>query len=183
VDDNDKPVPISKLLDDTREITTNFTLQKVIRSDFSESISKLTRFYILWRWAFGEKIIPFDDARKLAHSVGFDLDNEWNKSFIIKKKESVQVLGPQDRILDDINSEDLIDILHTILILWRKNKKEELKSYVKKNGYENSEMLKRVAQSISSSLSLESVERNWVDGFLTGLRTDDSQNPIQTKLF
>lgn len=183
VDDNDKPISVSKLLNDTREIVTNYAIKKVLRSEFSDEISKMTRFYILWRWAYGEAKTPFDDARKMAQSTGIDIEHEWNKGFIIKDKEFIRVIGPDERKEEDLEEpHELIDVLHHTLLLWKKNKKEELEKLLREKGYDKSDMFKRVAQAISESLPPESTEKKWLDGFLTGFRADDSQSGVQTKL-
>ena len=36
---------------------------------------------------------------------------------------------------------------------------------------------------ISESLPIESMEKKWLDGFLTGFKVDDSQSGVQRKLF
>jgi len=182
VDDSDNQIPVSKLLDDTREIVTNYAIQKVLRSEFSDEISQMTRFYILWRWALGEVKVPYNDALKLAQSTGID-ERELNKGFLLKEKEYVRVLGPDERKEEELEeSHELIDVLHHTLILWKKNKKEELEKLLQEKGYDKSDMFKRVAQAISESLSQESTEKKWLDGFLTGFRVDDSQSGVQTKL-
>mgnify|MGYP006438074837 FL=1 len=143
----------------------------------------MTRFYILWRWAYGEAKVPFDSALKMAQSVGMDLEHEWNKGFIVKEKEFIRVLGPDERN-DDLNDpQDLIDILHKTLQIWKKGKINEVDKFLEQNGYKNSEVFKRVAQAISESLPLESTEKKWLDGFLTGFKSDDSQSGTQSKLF
>ncbi len=182
VDDSDHPISVVTLLDDTRKIVTNYAIQKVLHSEFSDEISQMTRFYILWRWAFGEANVPYDDAIKMAKSTGIDPEHEWNKGFIIKDKEIVRIIGPDERKEEDLEeSHELIDVLHHTLILWKKSKKEELNKLLEEKGYSKSDMFKRVAQAISESLPQESTEKKWLDGFLTGFRVDDSTNS-QTKL-
>lgn len=184
VDDADSRIEVLKLLNDTREIVTNFAIKQVLHSDFSDQISQMTRFYILWRWAYGELIMPFDDAKTMSQSVGIDLEHEWNKGFISKEKENIIVLGPGDRKIEDLeNSNELIDVLHYALILWKNHKKEELNKLLQTKGYYKSDMFKRVAQAISESLPIESTEKKLLDGFLTGFRVDDSSTDSQTKLF
>ena len=184
VDDNDKPIGTIKLLNDVRKIVTDYAINKVIRGEISREISQLTRFYILWRWAYGEAKIPFNDALKMAQSVGIDIEREWNKGFIKKDKETIQVLGPDERIQDDLlDSHDLIDILHQTLLIWKKENKETLDKFLKKIGYRNNKIFKRVAQAISESLPLESTEKKWLDGFLTGFNAYDAPDNIQSKLF
>jgi len=184
VDDKDNIISTKKLLNDTRTIVTDYAINKVIRGEFSDKISQMTRFYILWRWAHGEAKVPFDDALKMAQSVGVDLEHEWNKGFIIKDKDTIRVLGPSERDekkMDD--SVDLIDILHQTLLLWKNKKKKNVDEFLEEKGYKNSELFKRVAQAISESLSLESTEKKWLDGFLTGFKSDNFQSEVQSKLF
>ena len=184
IDDNDNPVETIKLLNDVRKIVTDYAINKVIKGEFSDEISQMTRFYILWRWAYGEQKVPFDDALKMAQSIGIDLEHEWNKGFIAKDKEFIQVLGPNERINEDLSrSSNLIDVLHHSILLWKKEKRENVDKFLKEKNFEKSEIFKRVAQAISESLPLENTEKKWIDGFLTGFRAEDSQRGIQSKLF
>ena len=183
VDDSDKKISTKTFLDDVREIVTNFALEKVLHNKFSDEISQMTRFYILWRWAFGDSSVTFDDANKLAHSVGIDLEHEWNKGFILKQKGNILILGPDKRTTHDVmDSNELIDIIHYALILWKNNSKKELKKLLQEKGLTKNEMLKRVGQAISESLPLGNTEKNWLDGFLTGFKSEDSQSTNQSKL-
>jgi len=184
VDDNDTQISVLKLLNDTRTIVTDYTINKVIKGEFSDEISQMTRFYILWRWAYGEAQVPFDDASKMAQSVGIDIEHEWNKGFIVKNKEFIRVLGPDERTEKELSDpQDLIDILHKTLQIWRTGKREELDKFLEEKGYKNSEVFKRVTQAISESLPLESTEKKWLDGFLTGFKSEGSQSGVQSKLF
>ena len=142
-----------------------------------------SRFYILWRWAYGEAKVSFDGASKMAQSTGIDLEHEWNKGFIVKDKEFIQVLGPDERN-DDLNdSQDLIDILHKTLQIWKNGKMDEVDKFLEEKGYKNSDVFKRVAQAISETLPLESTEKKWLDGFLTGFKSENSSETSQSKLF
>jgi hypothetical protein len=38
-----------KILEDAHQIATNYAIQQILKDIFIESISPLTRFYILWR--------------------------------------------------------------------------------------------------------------------------------------
>jgi putative DNA methylase len=184
VNDSDDKISTKKFLDDVREIVTNYAIRKVLHHEFSEEISHMTRFYILWRWAFGESSIPFDDANKLAHSVGVDLEHEWNKGFIVKEKSNIRIIGPDKRKIDDLeNAHELIDILHYVLILWKNNSREKLSALLKEKGLGNNDIFKRIGQAISESLPQESIEKKWLDGFLTGFKSEDSQGTNQSKLF
>ena len=184
VDDNDDKISIEKLLNDTRKIVTNYAINKVIKGEFSEEISQMTRFYILWRWAYGEAKVPYGEALKMSQSIGIDLDHEYNKGFIVKDKEFIKILSSDERLNENLDeSIELIDILHYILQLWKNESRDVVEKFLEEKGYKNNDIFNRVAKAISESLPLESTERKWIDGFLTGSRTEDSQSEVQSKLF
>lgn len=92
-------VRADKMLEDVRGIATDYAVRKILHNGFAGEISDLTRFYVLFRWNYGEAKVQFDEARKLAQSCGIDLVHEWNKpGFIRKEKEFIKLLGPQERI-------------------------------------------------------------------------------------
>ena len=182
IDNKDEDVPVLKMLDDTRAIVTNYAIDRVVRGEFVDKISQMTRFYILWRWAHGEARVPFDDALKLSQSVGIDIVKEWNRGFIRKDGGYIQVIGPDERTDSLEESGELVDILHHALILWKSQKTKDVDEFLARKGYKHSDVLRRVAQAISESLSgIKSKEKDWIDGFFTGLNTPAGQS--QTKLF
>jgi len=160
-----------KLLEFVREVVTDYTVRQILQNGIAGEISPLTRFYLLWRWTFGEARVEFDEARKLAQSVGIDLTREWNKGFIKKDKNYVKVLGPQERRIEEIESlreKDLVDVLHQVLLLWAQEKREEMKKTLGESGWGKNEVFYRVAQAISETLPLNSKEKKLLDGFLSG---------------
>jgi len=163
-------VRADRLLDDVRDIATDYAVRQILHNGFGGEISDLTRFYVLWRWNYGEVKVPFDDARKLAQSCGIDLANEWNREgFIKKEKEFIRVLGPQGRQFDELkNSPELIDVLHGALLLWEKDNHADMVKLLQKSGYGKGEAFYRVAQAVSETLPIESREKKLLDGFLAG---------------
>ncbi len=159
-----------RLLEDVRKIATDYAVHQILHNGFAGEISDLTRFYVLYRWDFGEAKVHFDDANKLARSCGIDLASEWNKGgFIKKEKEFIRVLGPQERKIEDLrNSSELIDVLHNVLLLWEKSKRDEFTLLLRESGYGGSEAFYRVAQAVSETLLIESKEKKLLDGFLAG---------------
>jgi len=158
-----------KLLDYVREIVTDYTIKKILHDGIAAQLSPLTRFYILWRWTYGEAKVHFDDARKLGQSSGLDITQVWNRGFIKKEKEFILVRGPQERKLGELeNSEELIDILHHVLILWKEGKKDTLKRVLSETGFGENEAFYRVAQAISETLPNDSKEKKLLQGFLSG---------------
>ncbi len=159
-----------RLLDDVREIATDYAVRQILQNGFAGEISDLTRFYVLWRWEFGEARVQFDAARKLAQTCGIDLAHEWDrKGFIVKEKQFIHVLGPQDRQLDDLeNTSELIDVLHHVLLLWEKDHRNNMLGVLAESGFGVGEALYRVAQAVSETLSNDSKEKQLLEGFLIG---------------
>ncbi|MEM5793095.1 MAG: DUF1156 domain-containing protein [Candidatus Aenigmatarchaeota archaeon] len=164
IDDEGKEVKADKLLEEIREVTANFAVRQILHDGFTGEVSPLTRFYVLWRWNFGEAKVHFDEARKLAQSFGINLEREWNKGFIRKEKEFIRVLGPKERNIKDLeDSEELIDALHYVLLLWEKGEKEKLLKKLSES-YGNSEAFYRVVQAITQCLPNESKEKKLLEG-------------------
>lgn len=168
-------VRADRLLQDVRKIATDYAIHQILHNGFLGEISDLTRFYVLYRWNFGEAKVHFDDANRLSKSCGIDLAREWNRpGFIKKEKEFIRVLGPTDRKSNKLeSSSELIDILHHVLLLWQKSRKNDILNVLNQTGYGQGEAFYRVAQAISESLSSlsqssESKEKKLLDGFLAG---------------
>ena len=163
-------VRADRLLNDVREIATDYAVRQILHNGFAGEISDFTRFYVLWRWEFGEARVDFDEARKLAQCCGIDLSREWGgKGFVVKEKQFIRVLGPQSRDMNDLqNATELINALHHVLLLWEKNDRDEMMRLLAESGYGESEAFFRVAQAISETLPIESREKKLLDGFLAG---------------
>ena len=180
-------VRADRLLEDVRHIATDFAVRQILHNGFSGEISDLTRFYVLYRWNYGEAKVEFDEARKLAQSCSIDLSKEWSKGgFIRKDKEFIKVIGPQERQLEQLkNSTQLIDILHSVLLLWEKGRRDEMVKLLNRSGYGMGEAFYRVAQAISETLPIESKEKKLLDGCLSGrerLREEIRKEAIQRRL-
>jgi len=160
-------ITTEKMLEYVRELVTEYAIKQILHNGISGELSPLTRFYILWRWSYGEAKIPFDDARKLAQSTGVNLEREWNRGFLKRESEHIKVLGPHERRIEEIgNSNEMIDVLHKILLLWKSGQKENMKKLLMETGYGQKEAFYRVAQAISETLPPNSKEKKLLDGFL-----------------
>jgi len=160
------------LLDDVREIVMNYTVAHILHNGFSGEVSELTKFYVICRFSYGEAKLEFDEANKLARSVGIDLTQEFNKNgFLKKEKEFVRVLAANNRKIDELQDKsELIDVLHHSLLLWESDKKDKMMQLLTETGFGKSEAFFRVAQAISESLaktSPDSKEKKWIDQFVS----------------
>lgn len=193
IDYEGKKITAKDLIEYVRQVVTDYTVRHIIEEGIISELSGLTRFYLLWRWAYKEQKVEFDEARKLAQSVGIDIEKEWNKGLIKKEKEYILVLGPQDRDIEELKIKDkkgelkeLIDVLHYVLILWSKGYKEELRDVLITSGYGVKEEFYKISQAISESLPIESKEKRLIEGFLSGKEKlkDELRNVLgQRKLF
>ena len=163
-------VRANRLLEEVRTIATDYAVRQILHNGFAAEISGLTRLYVLWRWNYGEALVPFDEGRKLAQSCGIDLSQQWSKNGCIKKEKAfIRLLGPQNRKLDDLdNPRDMIDVMHKALLLWEKSERAEMVKVLADRGFGRSEAFYRVAQAISETLPNESKEKKLLDGFLAG---------------
>jgi putative DNA methylase len=184
-------VRADRILEDIRKIVTDYAVRQVLHNGFAAQIDPVTRFYVLWRWAYGDKSVEFDEARKLGQSLGIDVSQELNKGFIakkiFKKRVFIEVLGPEERKLDELeNSTELIDVLHRVLLLWKKSKSEEIVSVLRETGHGKSDLFYRVAQAISECLPNGNREKKLLEGFLAGkerIVKETIREAGQTRLF
>lgn len=186
LDNEGNEIRADKLLTFVRDVVSDYTVRQILHNGIADELSPLTKFYLMWRWNYGEAKVPFDDARKIAQSAGIDLVNEWNKGFILKRGELITVQGPGKRdktVLKD--SSELVDVLHNICLLWKEGKQGEMKSTLKRSGYGEGEALFKVAQAISETLPNTSSEKKMIEGFLAGrdkiiqdMREDESQTKL-----
>jgi len=180
-------IKADKLLDYVRDVVTDYAVRQILKNGIAEELSPLTKFYLIWRWTYGEARVEFDDARKLAQSTGVDLSEEWNRGFIRKEKEYIRVLGPQDRNLNEIERpKDMIDVLHKAVLLWKGGERDEMISLLKESGFLGYEAFYRVAQALSMTLPDDSKEKQLLDGFLANrenLLMEGRKESVQRRLF
>ncbi|MEM3723897.1 MAG: hypothetical protein QW179_05615, partial [Candidatus Hadarchaeales archaeon] len=175
-----------KLLNLVRDVVVDYAIRQILHNGIAQELSPLTKFYILYRWTYQEKKVHFDDARKLAQSTGIDLTQEWDRGFIKKEKEFIRVLGPEDRSLEELEeSDELIDVLHRMQILWKSGKRDEMKKVLSETGWGSKDVFYRVAQAIAGTLEPQNNERRWLEGFLSEkerLITEIRKMPKQMRL-
>ncbi|MBW4257495.1 DUF1156 domain-containing protein [Methanobacterium sp. YSL] len=174
-----------KLLSYVRNVVTDYAMKQILHNGIAGELSPLTKFYLLWRWNYQDSQVNFDESRKLAQSAGIDLSSEWNKGFILKKGKYIQVLGPDKREKKDLNeSIELIDTLHSVCILWKNGKNEEMRELLENSGWGSNETFYKVAQAISETLPISNSEKKLIDGFLAGkdMMKKDLSDECQSKL-
>lgn len=182
-------VTINELLNEVGKIVTDYSLHQIIHDGHLGNIDNMTRFYVLWRWAYGSLDVPFDDARKLAQFLGTEPEELLGKKGLLSKKgEKVNMLGPwhrKDEHLGEPKNEiraPIIDVIHKACILWENGNRKILEDFLLNSGYSQEETLWNVAQAISEILPEGHKEKQVLQGLLNTKNTmnKDSLNKQAT---
>ncbi len=140
-----REVTVSDLLDEARSLVTRFALEQLRLS----TLDAPTRFYVLYRWAYGGAELSFDEANKLAKSVGAELDALAGEHHLAERRQD-KVQTPAfarrfqnldfckrlQQALDDGQLPQLpeIDQVHLLLYLWRKGERENISAVLGRAG-------------------------------------------------
>jgi len=171
-------VSTKELLEYVRKVVSEFALERVLKKADLGGIDAQTRFYLLWRWTFGNAKVPFDEAIKLSRSLGVELTELWDKGGLVRKeKEStkvfIRVLNPMERAKDEAflkktKFTSMIDVLHYVLILWERGEREKIKQVLNETGYARNELFWQTAQALSEILPEGDKEKQLIQGLLYG---------------
>ncbi|MDW7973243.1 MAG: hypothetical protein RMI01_08605 [Thermodesulfovibrio sp.] len=147
-------IKADKLLDFVRQAVTEYVVKQILSEQFAGILSNLSRFYVLYRWAYGES----------------------------KEGKEIKILGPTERKIEDLEKiveekNELIDVLHYVLLLTEKDEREKIKEILISTGY--------VAQAISETLPDDSKEKKLIHVFLYSKERlkDEISSEKQGKLF
>ena len=167
-------VSVQELLEYVRKIVSEFALERVLKRADLGGVDAETRFYLLWRWTFGNAKVHFDDAIKLSRPMGVELTHLWDGGgFVKKEKEFIRVLDPKERAKDPAflrktKLTSMIDVLHHAVFLWENGKRERIKEILSETGYLGNEVFWQTAQALSEILPEGSKEKQLFQGFLYG---------------
>jgi len=167
-------VSVKDLLEYVRKVVSEFALERVLKRADLGGVDAETRFYLLWRWTFGNAKVHFDDAIKLSRPMGVELTELWEHGELVKKeKEFIRVLSPTERAKDPsfmkkTSFTSMIDVLHRVLISWERGEREKIKEILSETGYTGNEVFWQVAQALSEVLPEGDKEKQLLQGFLYG---------------
>lgn len=155
-------VGVGALLDEVRALASDFALERLGRD--LGMVDPPTRFYVLWRWAYGAAELDFDEANKLAKSLGAELDELADGYRLVRRqKDKVSLPDFLTRLRDDamarpirraleegrVHELPLIDALHAALFLWKRGEREGLAHLLAAGGFEEEDHpFWRVAQAL-----------------------------------
>ena len=157
-----------ELLQFIRGECANYLTQKLLKDGSRGDIDNAARFYLIYRYAYGNNSVPFDDARKIASAQGIDLDEYWKKGGFVKKSGAdVKVLGPKERSeVKDI--ENMVDAMHRACQLWEKGQKEKVAEILGHAGYAAKNSFWQFCQAVAECFENGSKEKQLLEGLLMG---------------
>jgi len=179
-----EPVTVTELLEYVRKVVSEFALERVLGSAQLGGLDTPTRFYLLYRWTYNHARVPFDEARKLAQSVGVELEKLWGEGGLVQReKEYVRVPTPLQRAKSTnftrkTRFETMIDALHYAVWLWDQNERKRLLDHLLKT-YGSDEIFWQVAQAIAEVLPEGDEEKRLLQGLLHGWRSSQKDTQQQ----
>lgn len=174
-DDDGKKVTVADMLSDIRGICSDHIV-KFLTTGAAGEIDAMSKMYISWRWAYGDRAVPYDDARKLFTGVGLNIDDY--TSTILKKTGQTMTVLDSTRRERDIRTKNTIDILHKALQLWHDQEMSTMRELLVSTGNQGNSKFERIIQAIIEAgaaqpgVHLETAEKCDLEAFLAGRKSE-----------
>ena len=175
-DDDGRQVTVSEMLSDIRGICSNHIV-KTLTTGAAGEIDAMSKMYISWRWAYGDRVVPYDDARKLFTGVGLNIDD--HTGAILKKTGQTMTMLDSAHREKDILTNNTIDILHKALQLWRDQETDAMRELLLSTGNRNNPKFERIIQAIIEAgaaqpdVHPETAEKRELEAFLAGRKSEE----------
>ncbi len=135
---NDYKISVKHYMNFIQKTIVNFSIKQIMSSSYSGELDKITQFYIIWRWGYGNNYLPFDEVKKLYQAFTINLEIlEKNILKKVKNKADFECLSPTERfrMFDDkqisiYQPEFLIDYLQFSCFLWERDDKHILENII-----------------------------------------------------
>jgi putative DNA methylase len=192
-------VTIAELLDKVRGIVADYALQRIVHGEAAGNVDEASRFYVIWRWAFGTSQVESGEAIHMAQSMGCEFSElVADRGVLNKEGNKVSLKGPLDRKkvkgLGEPNDTGtlapLVDVLHRAANLWAAGERHDLADFlVEALPPGGADPMQQLAQSIVDVLAPGDKERALYENFLVGSRSLPAPTKIdetsgkQQKLF
>ena len=176
------PVTVKQFLELVRSEVIDYALAQVLGNGSLGAVDNETRFYVLWRWAYGALPLEAGEVITFVKPMGVELDELLRDGIVSKKGSKITLKSAADRAdpstssgqADDLGlpragiPAPIINCIHRCLNLWQLNKRQELADYLATLGEARLDLLKRCAQALSEVLREDDPERRDLHAMLTG---------------
>ena len=168
-------IVVNQFLDEVRSLVTEYALSRIMQTTQTATIDPESRFYVIWKWSYGNAVAPADESFKLAQALGMATETMWDRTGILEKSgENVQALPIAKRMkikdLGDSGSDgtpgSLIDVLHRLCVFREKNDTDGMGQFLARSGQGNNSALWVVAQAMSDILPDGDKEKQLMQGLL-----------------
>ena len=168
-------VTVGEFLDEVRSLVTGYALTKILHTTNTANIDPESRFYVVWKWSYGDGKVSADESFKLAQALGIDTEEMWDKTGVLTKSgENVQCLPVEKRMKTkdlgepaaDGTPASLIDVLHRLCVFRDKGDSAGMAEFLGHSGQARNPALWLVAQAISETLPDGNKEKQLMQGLL-----------------
>lgn len=168
-------VTVGQFLDEVRALVTGYALEKILHTTHTANIDPESRFYVVWKWSYGEAKVPADESFKLAQALGIDTEMMWDKTGVLEKLgQNVQAMPVAKRMkiknLGDPSPDgtpgSLIDVLHRMCVFRERSDTEGMAEFIARSGQAQNPTLWLVAQAVSEILPDGDKEKQLMQGLL-----------------
>jgi hypothetical protein len=169
-----EPFTVSEFLDEVRSIVSDYALAKVLHNGHIGAVDPATRFYVIWRWAYGSNKVPFDDGRVLAQALGAEIDDLRKGINILRGRTNLRLWKVKARVQrnEDLGEPEggvpapLVDVLQRACVLWAREERAALSEFLSRALMGRDEVFWSVAQSLSEILPDGDKEKQMLQGLL-----------------
>jgi hypothetical protein len=168
---------VAALLDLVQEAVADYALGRVLNGRYKMgTVDAPTRFYVMYRWSYGDEKLIFDDARRLAQALGAEASDLIRSGLLKQSGDSVTLLGPNERRKQDRLGEagrdgaapPVIDVLHRAVLLWQAGDRQALAEYLAAHALGREDEVQAVAQALVNVLPQGDKERQLLENYLQG---------------
>jgi putative DNA methylase len=168
-------VTVSQFLDEVRSLVTAYALSKIMKTTHTATIDPESRFYVIWKWSYGDTKVPADESFKMAQALGMDTEIMWDRTGVLEKSgENVQLTPIAKRMkvknLGEPNADttpaSLIDVLHRLCVFRDKGDSQGMAEFLGRSGQGRNANLWLMAQAVSEILPDGDKEKQLMQGLL-----------------
>ena len=168
-------VTVGQFLGEVRGLVTNYALAKILKTTQTATIDPESRFYVVWKWAYGDGKTPAGESFVLAQALGTKTESMWDRTGVLEKSgENVATVPVAKRMKvkdlgepgTDGSPASLIDVLHRLCVFREKNDTDGMAQFLARSGHGTNPTLWVVAQAISEILPDGDKEKQLMQGLL-----------------
>jgi adenine-specific DNA methylase len=168
-------VTVGQFLDEVRGLVTSYALEKILHAKHTSTIDAETRFYVVWKWSYGDAKVPADEAFKLAQALGMHTEIMWDRTGVLEKSgENVAAVGIEKRRkIKDLGEPSpagapasLVDVLHRLCAFREKGDTDGMAEFLVRSRQGQNPALWLVAQAVSEILPDGDKEKQLMQGLL-----------------